>query len=133
MTVSIIHNDERLQTIEIIKTTRKEKKLTLKQLAEKVDSTDSYILLIEQGKRNISFDFADKLSRVLGLQVEQLKSIIGKNQIKTVIAELEFLKAEKTEIALEIKRIRSMLWPISDENEEMIDQALLELEERLSN
>ena len=51
---------------------RKHKRLSQKQLASLVGVHPSYIALIELGLRKPSLDIALKLSRILGVPVEEL-------------------------------------------------------------
>lgn len=51
---------------------RKQRGLTQEQLADKVRVSPTYIGFIEQGQRNPSIKTADKISRVLGVELSDL-------------------------------------------------------------
>ena len=51
---------------------RYERDLSQEKLAELANSSAVYISNIEQGKRNVSIDFLDKISKVFGLPTYKL-------------------------------------------------------------
>lgn len=53
---------------------RKENKLTMVQLGEKLGYSHSYISNIETGKLNVSDNILDKLTEVFGINTEHFKS-----------------------------------------------------------
>lgn len=55
-----------------IRDARKTKGLTQEQLADAIHISESYMTLIEQGKRNMSIDILEKLSRRLGVSADYL-------------------------------------------------------------
>ena len=59
---------------EWLKTKRQEAGLTMAELAEKLDLTESYYSRIESGdrQRNMSILLVDKLAEVLGMTVDQI-------------------------------------------------------------
>ncbi|HPT72465.1 MAG TPA: helix-turn-helix transcriptional regulator [Candidatus Cloacimonadota bacterium] len=55
-----------------IKTLRQKQNISQEKLAEKADLHRTYIYLVESGKRNISLKNIHKLSKALGLSLEEL-------------------------------------------------------------
>lgn len=56
-----------------LKKARKDKSITLEQLAKKVDSSKSYIWQIENERKNKpSFDIIVKISKILGITLDYL-------------------------------------------------------------
>jgi len=55
-----------------IKTLRQEKGLSQEKLAEIADLHRTYINLVESGKRNISLKNINKLSKALGVSIQEL-------------------------------------------------------------
>lgn len=52
---------------------RKAKRITLKQLAERVQSTDAYLSTIETGKQNPTIGIVEKIAEELGLELRLQK------------------------------------------------------------
>ena len=63
-----------------LKETRTERGLTMAQMAERLDITESYYSLIESGERQKKMDisFAWKLSQVLSVPVDRIVEMEGK-------------------------------------------------------
>lgn len=74
----------------IVKSLRKKKKLTQKELSELIDMNQSFIAHIENGKNLPSDDTAEKLIKALGLNESEFIDILEKERY-----ELEKNKAEK--------------------------------------
>ncbi len=58
--------------IELIRTLRKRRReleMTQKQLAQKINSSGSYLSLIERGKRNCDLRYFIEACKVLGLEI----------------------------------------------------------------
>lgn len=66
-------NARKLKQIgEKIQKLRKQQGLTQEQLADKIRVTSTYIGFIEQGQRNPSIKTADKIARVLKVNIDEL-------------------------------------------------------------
>ena len=78
----------------------------LKDMAQKLGVTTSYLSAVETGKRNIPHDWSDKIIRLYGLNPEESANIKdagwkSTNQLKIDIKEAE---KSKREMALEFAR-----------------------------
>ena len=63
--------DELLRTLgALVRASRRRKGLTQQQLAKLADVDRSYIIGIEQGRRNVSIDIISRLARSCGVTVE---------------------------------------------------------------
>lgn len=62
---------------EFLRKKRKEKKLTLKQLANEIGLSQTYLSQIELGDRNVSADILEKISQKLGVPYIELLEIAG--------------------------------------------------------
>lgn len=56
----------------IMRKCRKHRGLSQEQLAEEADVDQTYVSLVERGKRNPSIDIADRLARALGTKLSLL-------------------------------------------------------------
>ena len=61
----------------VLKTYRKEKGLTQKQLSERVDVVSSFICSLENGKKRPSFDMVLRLAAALGVRAGDLVDAVA--------------------------------------------------------
>jgi transcriptional regulator with XRE-family HTH domain len=62
----------------IIKSQRQKKGLTLQELADKLETERQYVWMIENGKKNISADYLDKVIEKLNCKHEDFFNIQDK-------------------------------------------------------
>lgn len=93
----IVMNETRVKLGKRIKQLRKEKKWTQEQLADKADMKYKYLGLIERGKKNLTFDFIEKIAK--GLDVELYQLFLFKKEFELKIK--EELKEEEIDAIFE--------------------------------
>lgn len=57
---------------ELLHYTRKNRKISLREIGQVIGVSESYLSLIEKGKRNLSFDMAVKISNYLETTPDEL-------------------------------------------------------------
>jgi transcriptional regulator with XRE-family HTH domain len=103
LTLKVYDNDMLNEYVKTIKTLRVEKGISQSEIAEKLGMTRTTYINVEQGKRELTLGEFEKLSGVLGVSLEEIKSGQIPNYEKYKQMILSFLKLEdkipKTKLA----------------------------------
>lgn len=108
-----------IKMCEIIRESRINKRMSQKELAEKVGLTQQSIALLEHGKRNLSFDLFIDIIKALELSQDELKNIINAIILKTnpKIPEEQLLVTLNTDIPVVITKSENPLPSAKDSKE----------------
>lgn len=88
-----------------LKSIRKEKNITLKMLSKELNVGVPFLSLIENGKKPVPINYADKISVALNLTGEEHNKLVDSIRYsnKTILVDLSELSTEQKELAILFK------------------------------
>lgn len=88
-----------------LKSLRKEKNITLKMLSNELNVGVPFLSLIENGKKPVPINYADKISVALNLTSEEHNKLVDSIRYsnKTILVDLSELSIEQKELAILFK------------------------------
>jgi len=111
---------------ELIKSKRTAKELSYRELSELTGVSHTYIRDVEMGKYAPSFENAEKLAKVLGIEIEQIVLLIYQSQMRQTLFDL-ITACHKYQIKLtydEWLKTSLPLQPLNQDNQSINDFAV---------
>jgi transcriptional regulator with XRE-family HTH domain len=77
MLKSKLYNSSKVKTEMLLRKSRKDKGLTIRQVSLELNISESFLSLIEQGKRQPSYELLRHMSHFYGIEIDILQLSVG--------------------------------------------------------